>query len=86
MSEEETGYKAELDVVLCDLGEIPGTTPQLYAAIRSYNGGPEKLSVYKKVGQKKPKQVQIFRLPMGQFQAIASHVHELNELMERVNE
>ena len=58
--------------IVKDLGAIKGT--ELFAAIRSYDEGEEKLSVYRKVGKDKDKTRQVFRLPTEDARALAKFI------------
>lgn len=75
--EEKKGYDADLDAVVRDIGEVAGT--DLYAQIRAYDSGEEKLCVYRIVGQKKPRQVQVFRLPLDEVKLLGVFMSGLPE-------
>lgn len=64
-------YEVEKDVLVKDLGAVPNT--ELHAEIRCYDGGEQKLSIYRLVGKNK-KRVQVFRLPFKE-------ITELGEFM-----
>ena len=53
-------YEEKKDVVVVELGAVPKT--DLHAEVRSYDGGAKKLCIYRMIGKKTPKRVQVFRL------------------------
>jgi hypothetical protein len=68
-------YDAEKDLVISELGSVPET--DLQAEIRSYDGGDEKLSVFKMVGKgEKQRRRQIFRLALSDAAALAEFLSE----------
>jgi hypothetical protein len=69
---EKPTYDATLDTVIVALGQIPDT--DLYADVKAYDGGAPKVSIYRIVGQKKPRTVQVARLPIKDALALAEFI------------
>ena len=83
--EEKKGYVAELDELLLDLGEVEGT--DLFAEVKSYDGGPAKVSVFRKVGKEKQKRVQVCRLDVEASLALSEFLKgKEDELAEHVSD
>ena len=59
-------YDNKKDVLIEDLGPIPNT--EMHAEVRSYDGGEEKVSIFRKVGRRglKDKRRQLVRLSLNQ--------------------
>jgi hypothetical protein len=73
-------YDTEKDVTLKELGPIEGTN--MHMVIRAYDGGDPKLSVYRIVGKNNDKVRQVFRLPLGEVDAILAAISGLAEDLE----
>lgn len=73
------GYDAELDEVVEELGRVGET--DLYGEVHRYDGGLEKLSIYRVVGKNKDKRRQVLRasfaevVELGEFMVEFSATH-----------
>lgn len=70
-------YDASKDVVMIDFGEILEES-DIYAELRSYDGGEPKLSVFRRVGKNKDKTKQLFRLPIKEVSIIRDFLSALD--------
>jgi len=66
-------YEEDKDVLVTDHGAIEGTP--FTAQTRAYDGGAEKLCVYRSVGQK-GKTVKVLRLPVEEAVALGQWLSE----------
>jgi hypothetical protein len=57
-------YEKEKDVLVEELGPVENT--ELFGEVRTYDGGEQKLSVYRVVGKDKDKRRQVFRLSFAE--------------------
>ena len=54
-------YDQDKDVLIEDLGPIQDGDCNIFGELRSYDGGPTRVSIYKLIGRKE-KKVQMFRV------------------------
>ena len=57
-------YDHDKDKLIEEMGMIPNT--DMWADIRSYDGGPKKVSVFRKVGKEQEKRRQVCRLSFSE--------------------
>ena len=71
----KNGYDPEKDVLIAELGDIGDT--DLFAEVRSYDEGEEKISILRRVGKEKDKTRQVCRLSMNDAQQLGEFLFGL---------